>query len=116
MTNRGVAYARVSSGFDPRIAVEQLKEAARGPLKHSWWNQVGLQIVFETEGPPPLGLDALVDKINNQSILVQSIFAIDGRTGQATQARTWGQVITGKYQEAIAHAIAEHAASLQAAR
>ena len=107
-TNRGVAFATLPSSVDLAYAVEQVRAAARVPLKHSWFGQLGLQIVFDADGPPPPVplLAAHIDRINHQGILVQSIFAIHAATGERTEARTWGQVVTGKYQDAIAAALA----------
>ena len=108
-TNRGVVLARLERDLASTIGA--LVVAARAPLKHSWWAQLGLQIVLETDAPPPAStLERLVDPINHQDILVQSVFAV-GPDGTWTEARTWGQVITGKYQDAIASVLAERARS-----
>ena len=49
------------------------------------------------------------DKINTQGILVQSVFAIDRGSRASTSARTWGQVITGRFQDGIEAAIQDFA-------
>jgi hypothetical protein len=47
---------------------------------------------------------------NTQGILIQSLFAIEPSTLARTSARTWGQMITGKFQDAIASAFDDMAA------
>jgi hypothetical protein len=108
-TNRGVALSRVEADFDLRRQVGQMRKRAAAPLGHSWWAQLGLQLVLEQNGPPTSEdvLQRFVDGYNHQGVLVQSIFVLDATTGQWRQARTWGQFITAKYQDAIAAALEE---------
>lgn len=108
-TNRGVAVTKAPAGFDVRAYVETLRASSVRPLRHSWWAQLGLQIVLESDGPPPSETDLapLVDRVNHQGVLVQSVFVIDATTGQWRQARTWGQLVTGKFQDAIAAGLEE---------
>lgn len=76
-------------------------------------NQLGLQIVYAVEGPLPdrALLDALVDKIDTGGTLVQSVFAVSASRNALVSARTWGQVFTGRFQDAIEVAIREFARS-----
>jgi hypothetical protein len=53
----------------------------------------------------------LVAAYNTQGILVQSIFVVEPSTLERTSARTWGQVITGRFQDAIAQGIEDVARS-----
>ncbi|MBX3232225.1 MAG: hypothetical protein KIT84_19075 [Labilithrix sp.] len=105
-TNRGVVLAAPTTP-DLRAYVETMRASAGGFLGSSWWNQLGLQVVLEVAGPPPPSteLDRYVDKVNTQGILVQSVFAYDRTTRQSTSARTWGQVFTGRFQDAIQGAL-----------
>ncbi len=49
-------------------------------------------------------LGAYVDRIDNQRCIIQSLFAVD-RAGHVAQARTWGQLVTGRFQDAIARTL-----------
>lgn len=65
---------------------------------------IGIQVVAIINGSSTAGIDpqkhvALVD---NQWAIVQSIFLIDPARNEYREGRTWGQVITGKFQDAIA--------------
>lgn len=44
-----------------------------------------------------------VAKVNNQWAIIQSIFLIDPEVGGFIEARSWGQTITGKYQNSISN-------------
>ena len=52
-------------------------------------------------------LDAYVDRIDNKWAIVQFIAAVDEETRAVHEARTWGQVLTGPYQDAIMAALRE---------
>lgn len=52
--------------------------------------------------PPSFGeLEKGVDRFDNQWGIIQSVFVFDLDTGERWQARTWGQVVTGRFQDAI---------------
>lgn len=113
-TNRAVFLARPESeGAEGlRAYVEALRRESGRVFGSSWWSQLGLQVVFEVEGAPPseATLQSLVAMFNTQGILIQSVFAIEPSTLARTSARTWGQMITGKFQDAIASAFDDMAA------
>lgn len=108
-TNRGVAVVSAVSERELGDLVTQLREDVKPVMKHSWWNQLGLQIVVQMQEGLPAAetLQLLVDNINSQGVLIQSVFAVHVLTRESRQARTWGQLVTGKYQDAIASALAE---------
>ena len=108
-TNRGVAVVDAVSERELGELVTLLREEVKTVLEHSWWNQVGLQIVFQMQEGLPAAetLQLLVDNINHQGVLVQSVFAVHMQTRESRQARAWGQLITGKYQDAIAATLEE---------
>jgi hypothetical protein len=67
----------------------------------------GLQIVLYGDGlERKLGvtgrLSGQIDTYSNQLVVLQSIFVVDPGTRRYTVERTWGQVVTGQYQDAIA--------------
>ena len=63
---------------------------------------LGLQVVFvannDVTGATPARLVAAVD---NQWAIVQSVFLVDESRRAFKSARSWGQFVTGKYQDAI---------------
>ena len=63
---------------------------------------IGLQLIWVFEGSLPIvpPLDATVDKIDNQRSIIQSVFVVDLSAGSYQSARTRGQFITGKFQDA----------------
>lgn len=71
---------------------------------------LGMQIVISGENI--LGNSAdwkkCIDLIDTQTALIQSIFIVDFAANKYDSARTWGQYVTGKYQDAIEKAIREY--------
>jgi hypothetical protein len=70
---------------------------------------LGLQVVWSGEAilDRAAHLERSVDSFDNQRCIVQSLFVVDFSQARYRQARTWGQVITGKYQDAIASCLDE---------
>jgi hypothetical protein len=56
---------------------------------------------LERRGPGFGDLAKGVDRFDNQRGIIQSIFCFDLETGERWQGRTWGQVVTGRFQDAI---------------
>jgi hypothetical protein len=120
-TNRGVLLVAIPALAPSTIGaqVQVLRSEGERLLGSSWWSQLGLQLVFEVESSalPSAGhLSSLVDAVNTQGVLVQSIFAIHGPSGARVEARTWGQMITGKFQDAIALALEDAAPAARETR
>jgi hypothetical protein len=70
-------------------------------------NELGVQIIIA--GPGLLAwsknLHSFLDKINNQRVILQSLHFVDLTARHSVSARTWGQAITGRYQDAIENGI-----------
>jgi hypothetical protein len=87
----------------------------RGPVaKHCryipfLWG-IGIQVVVVAPGlvASPIDLMTHVDIIDNQWAIFQSIFLVDPKARTWRQGRTWGQFITGKFQDAIAGVLGRH--------
>ncbi len=65
---------------------------------------VGIQVVIVASGLSQSGIDPArhVARVDNQWAIVQSLFLAD-TTGHTYQTgRSWGQFVTGKFQDAIA--------------
>jgi hypothetical protein len=69
---------------------------------------IGTQLVLIIDGAISQKLDVLrcVDKFDNQWSIIQSIFVVQSGTGLIESGKTWGQVFTGKFQDAILAALA----------
>ena len=72
--------------------------------------EVGLQIVLCGDGlASAVGstrdLQKHVDLISNQLVTLQSIFVVDLADRWYAPARTWGQLISGPFQNSIAEGI-----------
>lgn len=68
--------------------------------------EVGLQVVLCGEGlAAAVGstreLQKYVDLFSNQLVTLQSLVVVDLAAGWYAPARTWGQVISGPFQDAI---------------
>ena len=46
-------------------------------------------------------VDAIPDVSDNQVIVLQSVFVVDLKAERYTSARTWGQIISGKFQDSL---------------
>lgn len=65
--------------------------------------ELGLQIIYYGEDIIDLSYDLnkYVDKINTFTVILQSIHVIDIKNNKSKSVRTWGQIVTGKYQDMI---------------
>jgi hypothetical protein len=95
---------------------EGLRRAAR-PWAYSSWMTTGVHLVLENDrGGVLLPTSRTLEKCLSDSgeegkdPLLLSILALDVDTAKTIQGRTWGQLWSGKLQDAIAAALAtEHA-------
>jgi hypothetical protein len=104
-TNRAIVvvnFASVPADFD-RVLPGIRDEVARlcGYIPFFWG--IGIQVIavgpgFASSGINPKKHVALVD---NQWAIIQSIFLVDSSSQSYLSGRTWGQVVTGKFQDAI---------------
>ena len=64
---------------------------------------IGIQAVIAAPGLASSGIDpaAHVAKIDNQWAIVQSVFLIDPEAQWFEAGKIWGQLVTGKFQNAI---------------
>ncbi len=103
-TNRAVAVLRLAAGDHPGERAQALKIPLGKAIGYfPFFYGIGLQVVFVGADVVPVqgGLDGYVDKIDNQRSIVQSLFVIDLARRATEGARTWGQVVTGRFQDAI---------------
>jgi hypothetical protein len=111
-TNRAVAVLRRPEGnfaigpFCRRIKWRLLWHTRFVPFLY----EVGLQVVLVGNGleealDDPERLRQVVDKVSNQFVVLQSVFVVDESAKRYACARTWGQFVTGQFQDAISRGI-----------
>jgi hypothetical protein len=103
-TNRAVVVLRAAGATRPGQEAQRIKIPLGKSIGYfPFFYGIGLQIVWLGEGLLPLdsSLDGYVDSIDNQRSIIQSIFVVDLDHRSTESARTWGQVVTGKFQDAI---------------
>lgn len=64
---------------------------------------LGLQVVLVSPGATKFKahLSDYVAKVDNQWAIIQSVFFVDPVKAEFISARTWGQIVTGKFQDEI---------------
>ena len=103
LVNRGVI---VIDAPDPAQAAQRVKlEAGEQLGRVPFFYGMGLQVVVLGPLIPQGQLEQAVDKIDNQRCIVQAIWVVDLDAGEMVSHRTWGQVVSAKYQDAIEGAI-----------
>jgi hypothetical protein len=110
--NRAVAVVRAP---EPGVELGAYAQKLKWKLLWRTWfvpflYELGVQIVICGEGlRDRVGLpDHLlkhVDRISNQFVVLQSLFVADLSSRQYAGVRTWGQIFTGEYQDAIGRGI-----------
>ena len=118
-TNRAVALLALPEGEDsPGRFAQQIKlPLGRIAGYVTVLNPLGLQIVMTTHKAmdPGLRLSDFVDRVNNQRVVLQSIFLVNPREGSHISSRSWGQFFSGRFQNAIEQAILVFLEDVQAA-
>jgi hypothetical protein len=111
-TNRGIALLALPdrAPHPGEYALDIRATAGKAIGYIPFLYELGLQLILT--GPGILkkgeGLDRTVTKLNNSTVLLQSIHLVDLETRESRSVRTWGQVITGKFIDAIEEGIAAY--------
>ena len=111
-TNRAVVFVSppsVPEDFSSYVRSLRKRVAFRCGFIPFFWG-IGIQIIIMAPGLAETEIDpkkhiALVD---NQWAIIQSIFLVDSAARTFLSARTWGQVVTGTFQDAIADVLTRH--------
>lgn len=71
---------------------------------------IGIQVVLVAPGllESDIVPSQHVARVDNQWAIIQSLFLADPSSGSYRSARTWGQLVTGKFQDAISAALSCH--------
>jgi hypothetical protein len=105
-TNRAICVVKLSEipdDIDSYIKGLRTKVAFKIGFFPLLWG-LGLQVVILCPGiiNGSFSPNDYVAKIDNQWAIVQSVFFVDPQKNEFIEGRTWGQVVTGKFQDAIA--------------
>ena len=109
-TNRGIALLRLPdrAPHAGEYALDIRPAAGKALGYIPFLYELGLQLILTGPGILKKGerLDRYVTKINNSTVLLQSLHLVDPGTRESLSIRTWGQVVTGKFIDAIELGIA----------
>jgi hypothetical protein len=109
-TNRGIALLAMPEGAGPpgEYALDVRRPVGKALGYVPFLYEIGLQLVLS--GPGILeqaeGIERVVTKVNNSTVLLQSLHLVDPKSGASRSVRTWGQVVTGPFIDAIESGIA----------
>lgn len=109
-TNRGIALLAMppEAPHAGEYALDVRVRAGKAIGYLPFLYELGLQLVLCGPGIVEKGadLDRYVTKINNSTVLLQSLHLVDPATGASRSVRTWGQLVTGPFIGAIEAGIA----------
>lgn len=112
-TNRGVALLEYHESVPEFLGIVRdiVKPLGKTIGYIPFLYPLGLQVIAVGKGMGTVGtvraeeVKKVLSKIDNQRVLLQSIHLVDLETMSSASARTWGQAITGKFQDAIEQGI-----------
>ena len=116
-TNRAVVLASLADtpqDFGMYIRLLRERVAKRCGFLPILW-PIGIQVIVSAPGAVAIDPAPYLALVDNQWALIQSVFLIDPERGQYREARTWGQFITGKFQDAIGAVLQRHFSRVPAA-
>ncbi|MBX2799999.1 MAG: hypothetical protein KTR31_20125 [Myxococcales bacterium] len=108
MTNRALIALDVPDDVDdpaPWVRTQRRLCARSVGFKIPFLYHPGIQVVTLGPAAKTHPVDA-VDRIDNQWCVIQAIHVVDLQSGRFVSASTWGQVISGPDQQAVARALA----------
>jgi hypothetical protein len=109
-TNRGIALLALPPDVPHagEYALDVRVRAGKAIGYIPFLYELGLQLVLSGPGAAEKGegLERYVTKINNSTVLLQSLHLVDPASGASRSVRTWGQLVTGPFIDAIESGIA----------
>jgi hypothetical protein len=111
-TNRAIVVACPAQiPPDIRVYLHQLRRqiAFKCGFFPVFWG-IGIQVIVIAPGLSKSGIDPAqhIARVDNQWAIVQSIFLADSASRTYQSGRTWGQFVTGKFQDAVSEALSRH--------
>ena len=107
-TNRAVVMIRLEDpGEDPSKFLQSQKFAVGKRIGYTpFFYPLGLQIILVGHLTGNLEhLKKVLDRVDNQRVNLQSIHLVDLEMRKSYSVRTWAQIITGRFQDAIEEGI-----------
>lgn len=111
-TNRAivvVSLAQIPADFGDYLRQLRRRVAFRCGFFPFFWG-IGVQVVVVASGLSRSGIDPTqhVARVDNQWAIVQSVFLADPTAHTYQTGRTWGQFVTGTFQDAIVMVLSRH--------
>jgi len=110
-TNRAVVLLEITEPpSDMAVFLKQVRGAVARRVKFfPFLYGVGIQVIVMCPGITAAIQEPhdYVAKVDNQWAIIQSLYLIDPKKRDYLSGKTWGQVITGKFQSAIEETISE---------
>jgi hypothetical protein len=104
-TNRAVVVVRLQEVQADFVAyLKQLRSGVArecGFIPFLWGIGIQVVVLADALGESRVNPARYLAVIDNQWAIIQSIFLVDVQRGEYSSARTWGQVFTGKFQDAV---------------
>lgn len=111
-TNRAIVVTSPEQApADLRGCMRQLRKriALKSGFFPFFWG-VGIQVVVIAPDISKRDINSArhVAGVDNQWAIIQSLYLVDSVERTHREARTWGQVVTGKFQDAISSTLSRH--------
>lgn len=111
-SNRAIVVAAPAEPpADMRAYLRKLRRrvALRCGFVPLFWG-IGIQVVLTAPGILQGGMDPArhVARVDNQWAIIQSVFLVDPVLRSWRGAQAWGQLLTGKFQSAMAQVLSRH--------
>jgi hypothetical protein len=111
-TNRAIVVVsptETPSDIDEYLRQLRKRVAFRCGFFPFFWG-IGIQVIVVAPGLSQGGIDPgkYVARVDNQWAIIQSVFLADPTAGTYRAGRTWGQFVTGRFQDAISTVLSRH--------
>ncbi len=111
-TNRAivvVSLSEVPSDFAGYLRKLRTRVAFKCGFFPFFWG-IGIQVILVAPGLAQSSLDPQkqVARVDNQWAIIQSLFLVDPSAQVFRSGRAWGQLVTGKFQNAIADVLSQY--------
>jgi hypothetical protein len=111
-TNRAIVVACPAQiPPDVRAYLRQLRKqvAFKCGFFPVFWG-IGIQVIVVAPSISKSDIDPShhLARVDNQWAIIQSIFLVDSEFRAYKSARSWGQFVTGKFQDAVSEALSRH--------
>ena len=97
-----IQLAKLPDDIQKYLMTVRTKVAFKVGFFPLFWG-LGLQVILICPGISSINepISSFAAKVDNQWAIIQSVFFVDPEEGNFIARRTWGQFLTGKYQDEI---------------